>query len=65
MSMVPVKRSICNRKTPQNLILELKALQKSDCVHLCQDTTLQKSKINAEGRKINLSPLSLETIPMH
>lgn len=63
--MVPVKHSISHRKAPQNQILEPKVLQKSNGGHPCQDTTLQKSKINAEGRKINLSPLSLETTPMH
>lgn len=59
MSTVPVEHSICNWKTPYNMILESKALQKSNCGHLCQDTALQKSKINAEGRKINLNPYAL------
>lgn len=40
---------MCNRKTPQNLILVSKSWQKSNCGHLCQDTALQKIKINAEG----------------
>lgn len=38
------------------MILESKALQKSNCGHLCQDTALQKSEINAEGRKIKFKP---------
>lgn len=45
MSAVPVEAGTCNRETLQSLILELKALQKSNCgYHPCQDTTLQKGK---------------------
>lgn len=38
MNPVPVEAGTCNRETLQSLILELKALQKSNCGITCVKT---------------------------